>query len=93
MTSANFQYKQSVDYTYYKGSTRTYIDHVFVLDLLQDNAVGCVFLPYDVENTRDYLSIKPTIKLQTEQPSNTNEVDSVLSVLHPRLTGTSMIIV
>ena len=28
MTSANFQYKQSVAYTYFKGSTRTYIDHV-----------------------------------------------------------------
>ena len=53
MTSANFQYKQSVDYTYFKGSTCTYIDHVFISDQMQDNTVGCVILPYDVENTSD----------------------------------------
>ena len=75
MTSANFQYKQSVDYTYFKGSTRTYIDHVFISDQLQDNIVGCVILPYDVENTSDHLPMKTTIKLQTEQTSNTNGVD------------------
>ena len=75
MTSANFQYKQSVDYTYFKGSTHTYIDHVFISDQLQDNIVGCVTLPYDVENTSDHLPMKTTIKLQTEQTSNTNGVD------------------
>ena len=75
MTSANFQYKQSVDYTYFKGSTRTYIDHVFISDEMQDNTVGCVILPYDVENTSDHLPMKTTITLQTEQPRNINEVD------------------
>ena len=75
MTSANFQYKQSVDYTYFKGSTRTYIDHVFISDQMQDNIVGCVILPYDVENTSDHLPMKTTITLQTEQPRNINEVD------------------
>ena len=75
MTSANIQYKQSVNYTYFKGSTRTYIDHVFVSDQLQDNTVDCVILPYDVENTSDYLPMKTTIKLQTEQPRNNQEVD------------------
>ena len=75
MTSANFQYKQSVDYTYFKGSTRTYIDHVFISDQMQDNTVGCVILPYDVENTSDHLPMKTTITLQTEQPRNINEVD------------------
>ena len=75
MTSANFQYKQSVDYTYFKGSIRTYIDHVFISDQMQDNTVGCVILPYDVENTSDHLPMKTTITLQTEQPRNINEVD------------------
>ena len=75
MTSANIQYKQSVNYTYFKGSTRTYIDHVFVSDQLQDNTVDCVILSYDVENTSDYLPMKTTIKLQTEQPRNNQEVD------------------
>ena len=75
MTSANFQYKQSVNYTYFKGSTRTYIDHVFVSDQLQDNTVDCVILPFDVENTSDHLPMKTTIKLQTEQARNNKEVD------------------
>ena len=76
MTSANFQYKQSsVAYTYFKGSTRTYIDHVFVSDQLQDSTVGCAILPYDVENTSDHLPMKTTITLQTEQPTESNEAD------------------
>ena len=75
MTSANFQYKQSVDYTYFKGSTRTYIDHVFISDQLQDSTVGCAILPYDVENISDYLPMKTTITLKTEQPTESNEVD------------------
>ena len=51
------------------------MDHVFISDQLQDNIVDCVMLPYDVENTSDHLPMKTTIKLQTEQTSNTNVVD------------------
>ena len=32
MTIANFQHVQSVAFTYFKGSTRTYIDHVYISD-------------------------------------------------------------
>ena len=69
MTSANFQYKQSVAYTYFKFSTCTYINYLFISDQLQDSTVGCVILPYDVENTSDRLPMKTSITLQTEQPT------------------------
>ena len=76
ITSANFQYKQMYAYTYFKGSTRTYIDHVFISDQLQDSTVGCAILPSDVENTSDPLPMKTTITLQTEQPTESNEADN-----------------
>ena len=61
---------------------------------MHDNTVGCVILPYDVENTSDHLPIKTAITLQTEQPRNINEVDhSKKCASHPKLTGTSMITV
>ena len=92
MTSANFHYKQSVAYTYFKGSTRTYIDHMFISDQLQDSTAGCAILPYDVENNSDDLPTKTTITLQTEQPKLMRQT-TVISALHPKLTVTSMIIV
>ena len=48
--SANFAYKQSVGYTYFKGHSRSYIDHVFVSEEIIPYITSCSILALHEDN-------------------------------------------
>ena len=68
LMSVNFAYKQSVDYTYFKGHLQSYIDHVFVSEEIISYITSCSILALHEDNTSDHLPIlkKMIIKAQTE---------------------------
>ena len=66
--SVNFAYKQSVGYIYFKGHSRSYIDHVFVSEEIIPYITSCSILALHEDNTSDHLPIltKMIIKAQNE---------------------------
>ena len=63
MISANYHYRQKLDYTYFKGHCRSYIDHIFTSEHLIDCLVNCEILDHHSYNTSDHLPVKVHIKL------------------------------
>ena len=50
MLSVNFKFKQSLSYTYFNYSSRSYIDHILVSEGIYDNVISCAILPHSADN-------------------------------------------
>ena len=58
----NFQFDQDCDYTYYKGSSRSYIDHVFVPGHMVDNVTKCQIISHEEgDNPSDHLPLSTAL--------------------------------
>ena len=77
MIAANFAYKQQVNFTYQKGETSSYIDHVIVPQYLRDNITQCEILCNDKDNVSDHFAIKTSVKieLKVKHQSDTSHSD------------------
>ena len=58
MISANYYYRQKLDYTYFKGHCRSYIDHIFTSEHLIDCLESCEIFDHYSYNTSDHLPVK-----------------------------------
>ena len=63
MLSANFKVKQSLSYTYFNYSSRSYIDHILVSESIYDNVLSCAILPHGDDNLSDHLPVKVTLNV------------------------------
>ena len=73
---ANFAFPQEVNYTYRKGTHKTYIDHVLVPKFLLQNIVSCKIAGYDDIPSSDHLPIVTTMELPMRTSiSNQTEVN------------------
>ena len=77
MISANFHYKQNMNYTYFSGTSRSYIDHIFVSENTVNQLNNCTILPHHVDNVGDHLPLKVNISLSCK-PSCTSSGDVTL---------------
>ena len=68
LISANFKFKQKVNYTYFNSSARSYIDHIFVSENSHDKLVACTIIPFCEANLSDHLAMKLTIDLVIATP-------------------------
>ena len=75
MILANFHYKQNIKYTYFSGSSRSYIDHICVSENAIKKVTECIILPHHVDNVGDHLPVKVIIKLQCMPSSNEHNND------------------
>ena len=75
MIVANFHYKQNIKYTYFSGSSRSYIDHICVSENAIKKVTECTILPHHVDNVGDHLPVKVKIKLQCMPSSNEHNND------------------
>ena len=67
MIVANFHYEQNFKYTYFSGSSRSYIDHICVSENAIKKVTECTMSIY---NGGDHLPVKVKIKLQCMPSSN-----------------------
>ena len=63
MLSANFKFKQSLSYTYFNYSSRSYIDHILVFEGIYDNVISSAILPHSDDNLSDHLPVKVTLNV------------------------------
>ena len=61
MLSAIFKFKQSLSYTYFNYTSRSYIDHILVSEGIYDNVISCAILPHSDDNLSDHLRGVPRI--------------------------------
>ena len=61
MLSANFKFKQSLSYTYFNYSSRSYIDHILVSEGIYNNVTSCAVLPHSDDNLSNHLPVKMTL--------------------------------
>ena len=59
----NFVFSQNVNYTYFKGSHKSYIDHCIVSSHVKDQVLDCKILNDCVDSTSDHFAIETLIKL------------------------------
>ena len=58
---SNFAFKQEVNYTFFKGNNRSYIDHILIPKHLLNKVSSCKILNDDVDNTSDHFALKMTM--------------------------------
>ena len=75
---ANFSYKQDVKYTYFKGSHRSYIDHVLVNDFSFSMITDCKILHCFADNTSDHLPILTRFHVKLSKPYGDDYRNEVL---------------
>ena len=63
MLSANLKFKQSLSYTYFNYTSRSYIDHIPVSENIYDNVISCAILPHNDDNLSDHLHVKVTLNV------------------------------
>ena len=63
MLSANLKFKQSLSYTYFNYSSRSYIDHILVSEGIYDNVISCAIFPHSDDNLSDHLPVKVTLNV------------------------------
>ena len=68
LISANFKFKQNVNYTYFNSSARSYIDHMFVSENSHDKLVACTIIPFCEANLSDHLAMKLTMDFVIATP-------------------------
>ena len=64
---ANYCYHQHFNYTYQKGNSVSYIDHIFVPDWFIDRITNCVILHNNGNNVSDHFAVQCDISITTEQ--------------------------
>ena len=62
LLAANFNFKQNINYTYFKGQDKTYIDHVLVPGYYLDSVSNCVILNEHDQCTSDHYPIKTMVR-------------------------------
>ena len=72
---ANFNFNQQVNYTYFKGASKSYIDHCIVTSQVNEWMVNCSILPDDVDNSSDHFPVSvvlniPLLHSKTKQSSS-----------------------
>ena len=65
----------SVDYTYFKGHARSYIDHVFVSEEMRPYITSCSILALHEDNTSDHLPILTKMIIKAQNETLTANVD------------------
>ena len=63
LVSANFAFKQNVNYTYFSGSSKSYIDHIFLSENIFSNLTECSILLHHPDNFGDHLPLKATVTM------------------------------
>ena len=66
-----------MNYTYFSGTSRSYIDHIFVSENTVNQLNNCTILPHHVDNVGDHLPLKVNISLSCK-PSCTSSGDVTL---------------
>ena len=72
MISANFSYKQNINHTYFSGTCRSYIDHIFVSENAVNQMNKCTILPHHTDNVGDHLPLKVNITLSCKPSCNSS---------------------
>ena len=72
---ANINFNQKVNYTYFKGASKSYIDHCIVTSQINEWMVNCSIIPDDVYNCSDHFPVSvvlniPLLHSKTKQSSS-----------------------
>ena len=85
---ADFECKQTINYTYIKGGHKTHIDHVLVPKHFLESILSCTILPEDDERASDHLPLRTcidvTLSLNVTQGTGKPETASRAKIF-PRL--------
>ena len=76
MCVANFMNKQVINYTYFKGNTISYIDHIFVPIYISSMIRNCVILHNSPDNVSDHMAISMTLDLPIKNPITERKSES-----------------
>ena len=60
---SNFNFSQSVNYTYVKGTHKTYIDHILASEQANQWITDCTIISNDPECTSDHFPVKVKLKI------------------------------
>ena len=72
MISANFSYKQNINYPYFSGTCRSYIDHIFVSENAVNQMNKSIIIRHHADNVGDHLPLKVNITLSCRPSCNSS---------------------
>jgi exonuclease III len=81
---ANFDFKQSVNYTYFKGKMKSYIDHCIVSRQLSDCVSNCSIVFDNEDCTSDHFPVEVSINVHVRQPQDVDDAGKPCQNVFPR---------
>ena len=84
------QFKQSLSYTYFNYSSRSYFDHILASEGIYDNLISCAILPHSDDNLSDHLPVKVTLNVVCENvkaKSDTCNYNCMICIRSLKLIG------
>jgi exonuclease III len=84
LTISNFAFNQAVNYTYLKGGSRTYIDHVMVTERLEACIMECTILNDCSDCASDHLPMLTKLCIPIKHGSYSNVLNHNVCPIFPR---------
>ena len=73
LITANFMFKQKVNYTYTKAGAHSYIDHILVSDHLSQHIKQCLIYSDSCDNASDHLAVNIVLQIPMELRRSTDD--------------------
>ena len=77
LTVSNFQFSQAVNYTYWNGSNKSYIDHILVQGSLHGHITDCTILCSDDDNVSDHFAITACLSIPCDHTAHGPEEEAL----------------